>query len=72
MTVQAQSGQTAIRKTGTRLKEFKAEANISWDTLAGESRVSRRRLFEIAAGAEPSRETAFKLKKYFTARDVDL
>jgi hypothetical protein len=49
-----------------RLKKLKTESNLTWVTIARESGISRRRLLEISAGADPSRETAKSIREYFT------
>ncbi len=53
-------------KAGTRLKELKNEANLTWDTIAQEAGISRRWLLEISAGAAPGAETAKSLGDYFS------
>ena len=56
----------AQSETTTQLKKLKSEANLTWDTIARESGVSRRWLLQISAGAEPGSETAKSLGDYFS------
>ncbi len=59
----------------SRLKELKSEADLTWETIARKSGISRRRLYEIAAGAQPSAETAKILRDYFSRilkRDIQI
>jgi len=53
-------------RTGARLKKLKNESKLTWDTIARESGVSRRRLFDISAGATPSIETKKVIRDYFS------
>lgn len=56
----------ARRAFAVRLKDLKGEANLTWDTIAKESGISRRRLYEISAGARPGAQTVKILQDYFS------
>jgi hypothetical protein len=51
---------------GERLKKLKTESNLTWDTIAKESGVSRRWLLDVSSGRTPSAETRKVIKDYFS------
>jgi hypothetical protein len=57
---------TAQLRLGSRVKKLKIESNLTWDTIARESHVSRRWLLEIAAGHPPSKVTKQTIGDYFS------
>jgi hypothetical protein len=59
------NGTPSQRRLGSRLKKLKAESDLTWDTIARESHVSRRWLFDIADGKTPSKATRKTLAEYF-------
>ena len=53
-------------QVGARLRKLKSESNLTWDTIARESGISGRRLYEISAGADPRAETTKTIRNYFS------
>jgi hypothetical protein len=59
-------GTSVQQRLASRLKKLKTQSDLTWDTIAKESHVSRRWLLNIAAGQTPSPATRTTLAKYFS------
>src|SRR5262249_25900567 len=57
---------TTQRRLGLRLKKLKRESKLTWKTVAKESGVSYRWLFDISSGRTPSAETRRTIQDYFS------
>ena len=59
-------GDVTQQRLGVRLKRLKTESNLTWDTIAKESGVSRRWLLDVSSGRRPSAATRKVVEDYFS------
>ena len=62
----ATKGDTTRQRLGVRLKKLKMESNLTWETIAKESGVSRRWLLDVSSGRTPSATTRTIVRDYFS------